>query len=384
MGANFLRFRLLSFHSLALANLETTVKLEYLKALEVVPHLVEGESDRLKFLQTEDFDPVKAARRLCLYWKYRRVIFGDRWLLPCIQTGTGCLRRDAIDLIRCGFVRLTSKPSERPVVLIDATRRRGPTPDNTVAAIAYYFATTIADEKFQSEGVILFQLIETNGYWNTDPAPTGYWGIIDRALPMKIRSIVMVPSFAAPDRNNALEYLSYQASRLVESRSKRKTEIVAHGLLDETLRRLESFGISRTNLPPCLGGTYTNDHLHDWIRSRLTIEDAMSAASPVLNHIHARRGSSWTMIRQRQSGDTSAPVFQSEEEKKIFIRQRNALYARRKYYRNKIDMIAIPEQSQSLRDRNAVLRADNERLAKLLARAQVVVEAHLSTLDQED
>eukprot|EP00977_Amphora_coffeiformis_P025892 scaffold22839_cov171-Amphora_coffeaeformis.AAC.11 len=361
--------------------MDATVKREYLEALEIVPHLVQDESNRLKFLRTDDFDPVKAARRLCLYWKYRKVVFVDRWLLPCTQTGSGCLRRDAIDLIRSGFITLMSKPSEPPVLLIDATRRQGPTADHTVGSIAFYFATTIADEKFQSEGVILLHLIETNGYWNTNPAPTNYWGIIHEALPFKIKAILMVPSFAKPGRQHVLDYLSFQTSRLVEARSRRTSEIVAAKTLGETVQRLESLGISRINLPPCLGGTFNDTHLYNWIRARLSVEDAMSAASPILNQIHAQRGSSLTLIRQRQSGGTAD--IQSEEEKREFLRQRNALYSRRKYHKNKLDMITLSEQSKWLQDQNALLRADNNRLAALLVQAQAIVDAHLSTLKQE-
>ena len=268
-------------------------------------------------------------------------------------------------------------------MLIDTTRRQGPTPDHTVSSIAYYFATTIADKNFQCEGVTLFHLIQTNGYRNTNPAPTNYWGIIREALPFKTKYILIVPSFAVPGRQHVLEYLSFQTSRLVEARSQRTSEIVAANTLVGTVQRLERLGIKRINLPPCLGVTFNDTHVHDWIRTRLTVEDAMSAASPILNQIHAQRGSSLTLIRQRQSGAISSADFQSEEEKQEFIRQRNALYSRRKYHKNKLDMIALPEQSNALQDQNAVLRADNDRLAALLVQAQAMVDAHLATLKEE-
>ena len=372
-------FPLHTYDDTALETMDSDVKREYLEALEIVPHLVDGESERLKFLRTDNFDPLPAARRLCMYWKYRKVVFGDRWLLPCTQTGTGCLQRDAIDLLRQGFI--TVLPSGAPVMLIDAARRTGPTADHTVASIAFYFATTIANEKFQMEGVTLLHLIADKGHWNMSPAPTNYWTIVNQALPMKIKNILMVPSFAVPEKKHLLDYLSFQTSRLVEARSQRTSEIVAANTLGGTVQLLESLGISRINLPSCLGGTFDHTNVHSWIRTRITVEDAMSAASLILNQIHAQRGSSLTLIRKRQRSNTSTAL-QSEEEKQEFIRQRNALYSRRKYHKNKLDMLALPEQSKALQRRNAVLRADHDRLTALVAQAKALVSTHLS-LKQE-
>lgn len=356
--------------------MDANIKREYLEALEIVPHLVEGESDRLKFLRTDNFDPHKAARRLCFYWKYRKIVFQERWLLPCTQTGTGCLRQEAIDLVRRGFITLTSpQPSDStPVMLIDVSKRTRLTADHIVASIAFYFATTIADERFQLDGTTILYLIADNGLWNMNPAPTNYWSVVHKALPIKIKNILMVPSFALPGKQHLLEYLSFQTSRLVEARSERASEIIAANTLGGTVELLEQLGISRRDLPQCLGGSFHESNVHEWVRARITVEDAMSAASPILNQIHAQRGSSLTLMRKRQK-NTASSDFRTEEERKEFIRQRNALYSRRKYHKSKLDMIALPEQSKALQARNVVLRAEHDRLSALLAQAQAIVSS---------
>ena len=71
-------------------------------------------------------------------------------------------------------------------------------------------------------------------------------------------------------------------------------------------------------------------------------------------------------------------MFQTEEERKEFIRQRNALYSRRKYHKSKLDMIALPAQAKSLQERNVKLKAELAHLTKLMEQAQNIV-AHLKS-----
>ena len=65
--------------------------MDYDLAMEMAPDIVATESPIKIFLETEKYDPHKAAIRLCTYWKTRRNLFGDRWVLPMNQTGRGAL-----------------------------------------------------------------------------------------------------------------------------------------------------------------------------------------------------------------------------------------------------------------------------------------------------
>lgn len=369
---SFLLFLLLSPALDALSREGNTTR-EYTEALEVVPHLVHNETDRLKFLRADDFDATRAARRLAMYWKYRKVVFGKRWLLPMVQTGAGALAGEAIELLRKGFITLLSDPdADDPVILIDATRRSGPTADHTVASIAFYFATTVADERFQTKGVTLFYLIAERAHWNMSPNPTGYWKVVHEAMPMRIKKILMVP-YHDPGKQHLLDYLSFQTSRLVESRAQRSSEIVAADSLPGTIQALERMGISQTILPQCLGGSFDDMHVHNWIRSRISLEDAMSAASPILNQIHAPRGSSAVIIKRKKPCSSDPDEPHDEESKKDYIRQRNALYSRRKYHKEKLEKISLEEQIKSLTQRNTEFRRVNEHLTGLINQANAAV-----------
>ena len=392
----------------ALDELDNDLKREYIAALEIAPHLVAQESDPIKFLRSEQFEPQAAARRLALYWKYRKIVFGDRWLLPMIQTGTGALTAQAIDLLRRGFITVCSPAGATvPVVMIDASKRTGPTADYTVAAIAFYLATAVADEYYSSPGVTLLHLIADNGHWNPSPIPTRYWSVMHTALPMRIKRILMVPSHV-PGKQHLLEYLSFQTSRLVEARSQRSSEIVTANSTTGTAQVLhQTAGIVPCHLPINLGGTLEHQsHVHQWIRARISVEDALAAASPILNQIHAQRGSSVAILRhkRKRGGNTAAaraitngnnnntnttttttattannnsnatPHFQTEQEKKDYIRQRNALYSRRKYHKHKLDLITLPDRAKTLQAQNDALKVEHARLAALLSAAQAIVD----------
>ena len=69
----------------ALQLIDGDVASEYHTAVKRVPELVKSESPPSKFLRTENFHVLRAAKRITLYWKTRKEFFGRRWLLPMNQ-----------------------------------------------------------------------------------------------------------------------------------------------------------------------------------------------------------------------------------------------------------------------------------------------------------
>jgi hypothetical protein len=66
-------------------------KKDYVEAVRIAPLLIKTESHPIKFLRSRDFNPWTAAMALVLYWKYRRQLFGRRWLLTLDDTGSGAM-----------------------------------------------------------------------------------------------------------------------------------------------------------------------------------------------------------------------------------------------------------------------------------------------------
>lgn len=99
----------------ALEAIPTEEKVEYLEALERVPHLVARESPGEAFLRTTQFDPWSAASRLVAYWKYRKETFGDdKAFLPMTLDGAMKDDRQIFDLGFCAL--LPPDNGGRPIV----------------------------------------------------------------------------------------------------------------------------------------------------------------------------------------------------------------------------------------------------------------------------
>ena len=77
--------------------------LEYREAMAHAPALVARESPRVAFWRTEGGNAIQGAARLCRYWKVRKWLFQERWLLPMTQTGRGALDELDVAILRSGI-----------------------------------------------------------------------------------------------------------------------------------------------------------------------------------------------------------------------------------------------------------------------------------------
>ena len=68
------------FHNTALKQLDKDVRRDFDQAFEVAPELVLKESRFIDFLRIDEFDTHKAAVRLAMYWKNRKILFAERWV----------------------------------------------------------------------------------------------------------------------------------------------------------------------------------------------------------------------------------------------------------------------------------------------------------------
>ena len=349
----------------AIDQLNDELKRELVAAMEVVPHLVKTETDRINFLRREGFDPAEAAHRLATYWKQRKQVFKSRWLLPMSQTGSGTLTKNAIEILQSGFIALISSPS--PVCLVDISRLPRPLEDE-MAACMFYLGTIGSDKESQTNGMTIIHLVSGEARHQNLNLESLTWTVIHDALPFRIKDILILPLYE-PGKEHLIEYLAFQTSSLVNFRSGRQSIILQHkygtaGMLD----LLEKRGISRQVLPRHLGGSFDDLSFHLWIQNRLKIENAALSPTPSNTRDYTPRGSTSLLVKRKKTKD--------EEAEKEFVRKRNALYARRMYYKKKMELIALPEQREALLAQNAALRQDNHHLSALLNDAEQILSAH--------
>ena len=138
-------------------------------------------------------DPDRAAKRLAMYWKYRKEIFGDRWLLPMTQTGNGALSDQDILFLRTGYTMVIKRPSGGPVCLIDLSRVTEWPEGHMNTRITFYLATVMTDVGFQVDGVTIIKLVTSAPRPPIDINPEG-WNMCREALPLRLKCLVVAQS----------------------------------------------------------------------------------------------------------------------------------------------------------------------------------------------
>ena len=90
--------------------------------MEFRPEVVEKETSMKHILRADNNVPMAAALRLCRYWKARKQLFEDRWLLPLDQTGFGALSHDDVQALRSGIFVCVPRPCGGVAILYDKAR----------------------------------------------------------------------------------------------------------------------------------------------------------------------------------------------------------------------------------------------------------------------
>lgn len=361
----------------------------YRLAKEAMPYLVATETPLLAFLRTDDYDPQKAAQRLANYWTYRRELFGERWLLPMTQTGTGALSLQDIALLKTGIFLSATVPSIGIVAFADFSkadtffRNLGHSLDvlDLIPKISMYIGTVMTDERMQTEGFTLFHIV-TSASRKAVECRSDMWDSFRKAFPMKIRTPMLAQGYD-PAKQVLSDYIRFHTAKVVEFNTKMPPNEIVGNSVGSTLKLLEENGFPRTAVPMQLGGALDYDReVAEWTRMRLSLEDAMSASPPSLNVIpHElfahRTGAKRQRIASNRdiSSVPSSSSLLSVTDTESNRRERGALYARRSYHRRKLDLLSLHDQVNVLNERNRVAREEFQRLQHLIIQAYLIVNS---------
>ena len=238
----------------ALQSLEPEVRREYDEAVQSASSLVTNETKFLDFLRTDDMDPGKAAMRLAMYWKYRKQIFDDRWLLPMTQTGHGTLSEQDIAFLRTGYSFTIKRPSGGPVCLVDMSRISRYPPGHTNTRIIFYFATVMTDVGFQVDGINIVHIVTSARRPPVNVDPEG-WNMIHEALPFRVKSLVVAQAYE-PWKEALIDSLGYQEALAAGFRTRHHANIIRGDSVASVAKQMKAIGIERSCLPSSHGGSF--------------------------------------------------------------------------------------------------------------------------------
>uniref|UniRef100_A0A7S3LDI9 Uncharacterized protein n=1 Tax=Amphora coffeiformis TaxID=265554 RepID=A0A7S3LDI9_9STRA len=267
----------------AFASLDPDLALELRTALTLAPALVYRESKFMDFLRTELYDVQAAAVRIANYWKFRRELFEDRWLLPMTQTGAGALTPDQVQLLRSGFKVLLHGENSDPVCMSNYSRLPlGAEYYYDFCPIYFYILSVETCPAAQLQGVCNFYAV-TTGFRKVPDLSLDMVKKLGTSLPFKIHKTVVGRMFDyARD-----SWLNDMACAAVSKNARElglQPDCVAAPSVRSTIVALEDCGLDRNFIPVDMGGDYFyGQQFNEWVRARLSIEDAMAAAPPVRN-----------------------------------------------------------------------------------------------------
>ena len=328
-----------------------------------------------------------------MYWKYRKELFGERWLLPMTQTGKGALNSRDIALLRTGYLHFLPVPNSAPIVIADISRAyeilakppanihtdEGDSNEASGDRCVMYLATVAMNDIGQTEGVTIAQIVSLEKQMPPSRFRPKQWDMIRTALPLKISRVVVVQSYQA-GKEALLEFLRFKVAGYASVNTGMQVEEVFGDSVGQTIRRLESGGFDRNNLPISLGGNLNYDAaLADWTRMRLSVEELIGAAPPIINVVPengrmvAKSGPRHYTRKRKSDTQIDMPVGEKD---------RNAMYARRSYHRRKLVLVTLEEEVRVWKERNAAARAQGQWLEQLLAQARsIVLQIHESMED---
>lgn len=397
---------------------------DYLTAKRRAPELVDRESDPIKALIRNDWDPWASAERLCNYWRLRREIFQqagedeDRWLLPLDLSGKGALRQEEIRLLRSGAICLTTNERGRQVLIYDLKRAQGPTEFVSRARCVQYLQTHWATNVSRQEGYDLI-LCASSSLGARPNKRNGELLREGNASLSRLRHICIVHD-VGDVRKMLVRYCGAFISRLVKRWKGVYPHMVCEDTQSATLSKLKEIGMDPSCIPEEYGGTWKFRDFCDTIEKQIQIDTHRSMpadASQILrnNQVNESMLVAQTMAPQFSSlaaaqpnstenlqllaasggggggvGIAPAPemyttnlVLQACAEldktnkkahrDKDFYLKRNAAYSRRNYLRRKEKDQALQQEHERLLQQKGALQLENERLEGLLKEAKSMV-----------
>jgi hypothetical protein len=369
---------------------------DYHRACEVVPELVQQETNIEQFLRVEQYRVYDTAVRIAKYWSYRKELFGERWLLPMTQTGTGALSPTHIEILRSGFVKVV--PHTRyhgTLYVVDFTLLPSHVTSNVQLQIYFYLATILA-----CDITILFVIRRGQ---RPMLAANGQLNYLRQVTPMRI-SKFMVAQVYEEGSEPLLNYLVYQQQRMTQINFQQQPIVMASNSYQSTLSLLQAHGFDATCLPRELGGTIDPSYFENWVRTRLSIEDIMGAA-PILRRHTRTLSSQATMTTMKMmpaitttttttnNSNTSLvgvvpPPFKKvkrgqeypslvqgpNESNEEFAKRKNACQVRRNYHRQKMVLLTTQGLVDQAKAQRVVLQTEYHRLRTLWNQAVTIVQ----------
>ena len=274
-----------------------------------------------------------------------------------------------IEILRSGFVVVIPRPNKGLVILLDESRLPRDPGASLLRILFYYKVLNSGDNPKAGT----FVHIVTSAHRHRISMDTEPHQIFSKVLATRTMPKLVVAQAYEENKKHLVEFNAYRVKRTEEFRSQRHVVHIAGNSVNETALQLQSCGIERQYFPPCLGGQFDYTFFDRWVKKRLSIEGAMSAAPPTLQS-NVFTHEKWLQTKPRPTEGRAANSVNKTDAR----RARRATVERQRYQRQKSTIDILQKERFSLHRRNDELRADNTRLELALKQAQSVLSVYLN------
>ena len=339
----------------AIESIPKEAKAGYMRALAEAPELVQKESDPVAFLRAEAFDAVAAAWRLVKYWELRIKIFESRAFMALNQTAEGALDRRDLSILGTSYIMCLPMDSfGRAVIVCDSARLSKSTRESRQRVAFYIFSIASETKKSQTDGIVLLYVVGKPSFDRTNKDSLT---LVLSAIPAAIHDVHLLkyPNDSEDGFSDEVD-----AVLLDEFRQVARNGVIAHTTPSRTslAERLESYGLSRHDLPKSIGGSFGYDRFFQWQERRTRLEWDIPS------------GFSKTQDSHMFDFSKVTPVAELSEEAKLERRRRqNVIHSRRQRERERIEVEVLNEQCSELRENKKLLERENAKLLYLVHQA---------------
>jgi len=342
----------------------------YMTARKRCPLVIASESPPRIFLE-DDLDA--ASRRICVYWTFRTQQIWDKGngFRPLSQL----LTAHEIRLVESGFMAFVT-----PGILLANRARRPLGDEDTIRARVLFAVLTWAS--LQQREWNIWSIVQSHTSMNV-PNQSLFRDLLLYAMPIRITGLqVYVGSTSPQERAFVANLLGPSAHKAVGG----KDVVETYSIHESVDTMLGGRPMQVNKIPAEMGGSWHYEfHWKQQVDERLrepngslqtnrrpSVTGSFVGSAPSKSKSTAKRRSSkmdtYEKLQEYVSANPST-CFEREDEKK-FIRQRNALYAKRKYYKYKLHRESLESRRNHLQEQQSKLRGENQRLQMLLQQAR--------------
>jgi hypothetical protein len=319
------------------------------------------------------------------YWEQRKRVFGKRWLLPLTLSGEGALDNDDLAVLKSGYVVLlhfSSSADGRFVLYINRCRTPAGDVDSLqrkLRVIFYLMAVAAESESSRHAGFHIVKYlgddIPEESAYDKDTTRKTMDLILSKCVPIRVRSLhlLCLTNKKETQHISSSNIVSMMLPLLERWKFISMRTIVHFGATrEEILKSVEEYGFTKEVLPNQVGGSwsYEKDLMLWWTKAECTKFGNLKVAS----------GAPGRMTSKRVAKAAFDHIEGMTEEEKLRQKKRamDAIYARRKRERQRIEMEVLQERCAAIKGSNDELSLMNSKLEELLRSAEEVVQRHLS------